>query len=363
MPELRHLLGPFECVKKCPAGAIDHAMQDEVVEVQVGAIILSTGFEVIDPSPVRGEFAYGRAPNVVTNLEFERILSASGPYAGEVRRPSDKTHPRKIAWIQCVGSRDPQKGMAHCSSVCCMASIKEAVIAKEHDSSIEPTIFYMDIRAYGKDFDKYYEKAKGDGGVRFIRSMVSRVVEEPVTKDLLITFVDEQNKLVTETFQMVVLAVGIKPSELAVKTARALKVDLDPHEFCMTNSFTPVDTSRPGLYVTGAFQAPKDIPQTVMEASAAAGVATKVLVEARNTLTVKKEYPPEQDYAGQEPRIGVFVCRCGINIASTVDVTSTVERVGKLPNVIYAGENLFTCSQDAQDRIKTIIEENQLNRV
>ncbi len=350
------------CAKVCPAQAIDYEQQDSVVELEVGSIILSPGYELFNTSEI-SEYGHGRMPNVVTNLEMERILSASGPFEGEVVRPSDGKHPQKIAWIQCVGSRDRRKGMPHCSSVCCMASIKEAVIAREHDANIEPTIFYMDIRAYGKDFDKYYERAKTDGGVRFIRSMVSRVVEDPKTNDLEITYLDEENRLQTETFHMVVLAVGIRPSASTIEAAKILNVELDENNFCQTGTFDPVQTSRPGILVAGAFQAPKDIPQTVMEASAAAGVATKLLAESRNTLTRKKELPPEKDVQGQAPRIGVFVCRCGINIASTVDVPGVVEKLQDVPGVAYAGENLFTCSQDAQTLIKQIILENDLNRV
>ncbi len=350
------------CKKVCPADAVDYEQKDVITELEVGAVILSPGYEPYQVAKI-SEYGYGRAPNVVTNLEMERILSASGPFEGVIQRPSDGAHPHKVAWIQCVGSRDSRKGMPHCSSVCCMASIKEAVIAREHDSSIEPTIFFMDIRAYGKDFDKYYERAKKDGGVRFIRSMVSRVVEDPITRDLGITYLDENNRLVTETFSMVVLAAGIKPSDSSVEAASVLGVSLDENKFCLTGSFDPVQTSRPGIFVAGAFQAPKDIPQTVMEASAAAGVAVRTLAEQRNTLTVKKELPPEKDVAGQDPRIGVFVCRCGINIASTVSVPDVVERIKDLPGVAYAGENLFTCSQDAQVNIKKIIEDNNLNRV
>ena len=350
------------CAKVCPAGAIDYEQQDTVVDVDVGAVILAPGYELFDTGKV-AEYGHGFMPNVVTNLEMERILSASGPFEGEVKRPSDGRHPTKVAWIQCVASRDRRKGMPHCSSVCCMASIKEAVIAKEHDASIEPTIFYMDIRAYGKDFDKYYERAKGESGVRFIRSMVSRVVEDPVTHDLEITYLDDDATLITETFDMVVLAVGIKPSDSTVKAAQILDVKLDDNSFCDTGTFEPVQTSRPGILVAGVFQAPKDIPQTVMEASAASGAAIRFLAEERNTLTVKKELPEEKDFTGQEPRIGVFVCRCGINIASTVNVPEVVEKVKELPGVAFAGENLFTCSQDAQVLIKRIIEENNLNRV
>lgn len=350
------------CQKMCPAGAVDYEQQDEIVDVEVGAVILAPGYELFNTAHI-SEYGHGRMPNVVTNLEMERILSASGPFGGEVKRPSDGRHPKKMAWIQCVASRDRRKGMPHCSSVCCMASIKEAVIAKEHDASIEPTIFYMDIRAYGKDFDKYYERAKGDGGVRFIRSMVSRVVEDPITRDLQITYVSEDGKLITETFDMVVLAVGIKPSNSTLETAGKLGVKLEENHFCDTGTFEPVQTSRPGVFVAGAFQAPKDIPQTVMEASAAAGAAVKMLAAERNTLTVKKELPPEKNVVGEDPRIGVFVCRCGINIASTVNVPEVVEQVKELPGVAYAGENLFTCSQDAQVLIKKIIEDNNLNRV
>jgi heterodisulfide reductase subunit A-like polyferredoxin len=353
----------MECVKACPAQAIDHTMEDAFMDVEVGSVILSTGYEMIDPGKIRGEFSYGTAPNVLTNMEFERMLSASGPNAGEVRRPSDDKHPRKVAWIQCVGSRDAQKDMPHCSSICCMASIKEAVIAKEHDANIEPTIFYMDIRAYGKDFDKYYEKAKTDGGVRFIRSMVSRVVEDPLTHSLQITFLNEQQKLVTETFDMVVLAVGLKTSEQSISLANKLGIGLNESRFCKTTSFEPVSTNREGIFVAGMFQGPKDIPQTVMEASAAAGVTIRMLADQRNTLTLKKELPPEKDFSGQEPRIGVFVCRCGINIAATVDVPSVVDRIRELPGVVHACENLFTCSLDTQSQIKKVIEESSLNRV
>jgi len=350
------------CQKRCPAGAVDYEQEDSVVDLDVGAVILAPGYELFDTAHI-SEYGHGRMPNVVTNLEMERILSASGPYEGEVKRPSDGKHPRKLAWIQCVGSRDRRKGMPHCSSVCCMASIKEAVIAREHDANIEPTVFYMDIRAYGKDFDKYYEHAKNDGGVRFIRSMVSRVVEDPLTNDLEITYLDEQNRLVTETFDMVVLAVGIKTSESTLRAAKILNVDVDENNFCTTGTFEPVKSSTPGIFVAGVFQAPKDIPQTVMEASAAAGVATCLLADVRDTLTTKKELPPERDVVGEEPRIGVFVCRCGTNIAATVDVPGVVEQLQDFPGVAYATENLFTCSQDAQVLIKKAIEENNLNRL
>ncbi len=353
----------MECVKACPAEAVDHSLTDQYEDIEVGTIILSTGYEMLDPSTIRGEYSYGVAPNVLTNMEFERMLSASGPNAGEVKRPSDGEHPKKVAWIQCVGSRDPQKGMPHCSSICCMASIKEAVIAKEHDTNIEPTIFYMDIRAYGKDFDAYYERAKNDGGVRFVRSMVSRVVEDPKTNNLQITYLDENQQFQTETFEMVILAVGLKSSAESRMLAKQLGVELDESNFCVTNSFEPIQTTRPGVMVAGMLQGPKDIPYTVMEASAAAGASSSLLASARNTLTTKEEFPPQRDVSEEEPRIGVFICRCGINIAGVVDVPAVVEHVKDLPNVVFADEKLFTCSQDTQEAFLDIIKENNLNRV
>ncbi len=353
----------MECVRACPAEAVDHSLTDQFLDVNVGTVILSTGYELIDPEKIRGEFSYGIAPNVLTNMEFERMLSASGPNAGEVKRPSDGEHPHKVAWIQCVGSRDPQRGMAHCSSICCMASIKEAVIAKEHDSRIEPTIFYMDIRAYGKDFDAYYERAKNGGSVRFIRSMVSRVVEDPKTHNLGITYLSEDQKLLTETFDMVVLAAGLRTSDESRVMAARLGVELDESQFCSSTSFDPVQTTRPGVFVAGMLQGPKDIPQTVMEASAAAGASSRLLASARHTLTTVEQFPPQRDVSQEEPRIGVFICRCGINIAGVVDVPAVVEHVRTLPNVVFADEKLFTCSQDTQEQFLSIIEEHKLNRV
>ena len=352
-----------ECVRVCPADALDHSMKDELVDLEVGSIILSTGYELIDPDEAHGEYSYGKAPNVLTNMEFERLLSASGPNAGEVKRPSDGSHPKKIAWIQCVGSRDPHRGVPYCSSVCCMASIKEAVIAKEHDQEIEPTIFYIDIRAYGKEFDRYYDRARNEVGVRFIRSMVSRVVEHPRTHDLEISYLDEDRLLRTEQFHMVVLAMGLKTSEQSRRLADRLGVQLNAYQFCETNSFQPVQTSRPGIFVAGTLQSPKDIPGTVIEASAAAGASCRALASARNSLTTYTLLPPELDVDSEEPRVGVFVCRCGVNIAATVDVSEVVLWARFIPGVVYADEFLFTCSQDAQIKIKQMIEEHSLNRL
>ncbi len=356
----RRCLGCGVCADVCEADAIDYTIPPTVDRIQVGAVILSPGFDEYNPLH-KGEYGYGRYPNVVSSIEFERMLSATGPYSSTVMRPSDGDIPQKIAFIQCVGSRDTDH--PYCSSVCCMYATKEAIIAKEHLEGIETTIFYMDIRAFGKGFDAYYERAKTQFGVKFVRSMISRVVEDPGTKDLILTYQDEDGNLVHETFQMVVLSVGLEASREARKLSRRIGVDLNEHGFCDTHPFTPVSTSRPGVFVCGAFQGPKDIPETVSQASSAVAYAAGLLAEARGKELVHEEIPEEISVEGQEPRIGVFVCHCGVNIGSVVDVPAVRDYAKTLPHVVYAEDNLFTCSQDTQDHIKEMIEEHKLNRV
>ena len=354
----------LQCVALCKAGAVNHQLKEETVTFHVGSIILSPGFDEYDAGRLKA-YGYGRLPNVITSIQFERILSASGPFQGNLLRPSDRTAPKKVAWIQCAGSRDMtgNDGNEYCSSVCCMYAIKEAVIAKEHHHEVEPTIFYMDIRAHGKDFDAYYERAKKEYGVRFIRSMVSRVAERPKTKNLIITYVDSEGRVKEEEFDLVVLSVGLTPSKGAKSLAQSLGLELDPYGFCKTEEFSPLHTSKPGIYVCGAFQGPKDIPETVAQASAAVASASNLLADVRGTLTKKKDYPAEVDVKGQEPRIGVFVCHCGINIGGVVNVQEVREYAKTLDGVAYVEENLYTCSQDTQEKIKKAIQEFQLNRV
>ncbi len=351
-----------QCAYVCRAGAINHNDRDQVEELKVGAVLLTPGFKAVDGN-IRPELGYGQYANVVTSLEFERILSASGPYAGTVQRISDGKHPKKVAFIQCVGSRDSSCGHDYCSSVCCMYATKEAVIAREHDGNIEPTIFYMDIRAFGKNFETYYERARTESGVRYVKCSVSRVREDFGTKNLIITYIDETGKVVEEEFEMVVLSVGLEPAGHTVAMARRLGVEVDKYGFAQTASFEPHRTSKDGIYVSGAYQGPKDIPETVAQASGAAADAMAPLSAARGTMTVKKEYPPETDVAGQEPRIGVFVCNCGINIGGVVNVPKVRDYARTLQNVVHVEENLYTCSQDTQAKIQDAIREHKLNRV
>ena len=354
-------LGCGICSEVCKAEAIRYDEEDTELELNVGTVILAPGFEPFDPS-VLSEYGYGRYPNVVTSLEFERILSSTGPYRGTVLRPSDGELPRRVAFIQCVGSRDERAGSPYCSGVCCMYAIKEAVIAEEHNPGLEPTIFFMDLRAFGKEFEDYYTRAEEEHGVRFIRCRVSHTEEEPDTHDLYVTYV-EDGEVKREKFDMVVLSIGMKPPADAERLAQVLGFELNEHGFCKTGLFTPVETTRPGVYVCGAFASPKDIPESVAQASGAASKAAKAIVSERDTLTASVEYPAERPVEGEEPRLGVFICHCGINIGGVVDVPAVVEYTRGLPNVVYAEHNLYTCSQDTQEGIKEKILEHNLNRV
>lgn len=356
----------LQCVYACRANAIDHNMPARSIELQVGAVVLAPGVQPIS-GQIKPEYGYGRYPNVVTSLEFERMLSASGPFGGVVQRPSDSHHPHKVAWIQCVGSRDPRCDQGYCSSVCCMYATKEAVIAREHDPHIQPTIFYMDMRAFGKGFDAYIERAEKEQGVQYVRCMVSAVKEIPASRNLRLSFAtfDKDGHPVSheDEFDMVVLSVGLKPTPETQKMAHLLGVTLNEFGFAESPDFRPSTSSRRGIYVAGSFSEPKDIPETVIEASCAAAFASADLAAARGTLTRQMIYPEERDVSEEEPRVGVFVCHCGINIGGVVNVPEVVEYVKGLPNVVYAERNLYTCSQDTQEKITRVIREQGLNRV
>ena len=353
----------MQCVDACLANAVDHNMLGKELNLDVGAIILSPGFTPFDPSDYTA-YCYGHSPNVVTSVEFERILSASGPYAGHLVRPSDNVEPKKIAWLQCVGSRDINKGdHSYCSGVCCMYANKQAVIAKEHSGeSLDTAIFFMDMRTHGKEFDKYHIRAQDDTGVRFVRSRIHSVFPESGDK-YRIVYATEAGSTAEEIFDMVVLSIGLSPLEGGEELAGKMGIELNSHGFAKTDNLSPVSTTRDGIYVCGAFQEPKDIPASVMEASAAATTASMSLKEGRWSMTKTKELPPESDFSGMKPSIGVFVCNCGINIGGIADVPAVRDYAATLPFVTHVEDNLFTCSQDAQDHLKEVIKENKLNRV
>ena len=357
----------YQCVEACGAGAVTletHRMQDRKITLDVGSVILSPGFTPYDPSGL-DFYGYDKNPNVMTSIEFERILGASGPTTGHLVRLSDHKEPKKIAWLQCVGSRDQNRcDNAYCSSVCCMYAIKEAVIAKEHSAQpLDCAIFYMDMRTHGKDFERAYNDAKGKHGIRFVRSRVHTVDTVPGTQDVLVRYVLEDGQIVEEQFDMLILSVGLEISQDLVDLAERLDISLTPGKFCATSSFSPVTTSKPGVFVCGAFQGPRDIPQSVVDASAAAVAAGELLSDAKFTLTKTKETVPQINVSGERPRVGVFVCHCGINIGGIVDVPAVRDYAATLPYVEYVADNLYTCSQDTQDIMTEIIAEKKLNRV
>ncbi len=354
----------YQCVEACLANAVKH--DDKPVErtIEVGSVILSPGFKPFNPS-VYETYAYAKHPNVLTAIEFERILSASGPTMGHLVRPLDHKEPRKIAWLQCIGSRDINHcDHPYCSAVCCMYAIKQAVIAKEHASQeLDTAIFFMDMRTHGKDFERFYIRAQEEHGVRFIRSRVHSVDILPGSQDLQLSYVNEDGELVQEVFDMVILSVGLEISKDVQELASKLGITLDKYGFCSSNPFSPVETNRKGIYVCGAFQSPKDIPQSVMEASAAASEASVLLSPARGTLVREKAKPPQINVFNEPPRIGVFVCHCGINIAGMVDIEAVKNYAKELPFVEYVSNNLYTCSQDTQELMKQAIREHRLNRI
>ena len=350
------------CEKLCENKAILFDQEDEIVKLDTGAVILAGGFEPFD-ARLKGELGYGRWPNVVTSLEYERILSAAGPFQGHIQRISDGKTPRRIAWIQCVGSRDSHIGQDYCSAVCCMYTTKQAMITREHDHGIDTTIFYIDIRAHGKGFDRFYERSKSENDVRYVRSMVSRVIPNPEDDTLRISYATPEHHIQEETFDMVVLSIGLCPNPSTIRLAERIGIQLNEYGFCASDPLDVVVTSRPGIYVCGATQGPKDIPDSVQQGSSAAARATALLADARGSLVAPPSIPDERDVSGEEARIGVFVCHCGINIAGVVNVEAVAAYARSLPDVAYVTHCMFACSTDQQQEIKHAIKEHSLNRV
>ncbi len=351
------------CEKVCDAGAINFNDTEKIHQLNVGAVVLAPGFEAYDPTGAK-VWGYGVYKNVITSLQLERYLSASGPTEGHLVRPSDGKAVNKVAFLQCVGSRDENLcGNGYCSSVCCMYAIKEAVIAKDHVPGLQTSIFYMDMRTHGKEFDQYLERAKDDSGVRFVRCRVSGVETEGTSGDLRLRYVNEHGRQVEEFFDMVVLSVGLQTPKHVLKLAETADIKLTADNFAATSDFAPVQTSREGIFTCGAIAGPKDIPQSVVEGSAAAAAVADLLAPARYELTSEATFPEEKDISREEPRIGVFVCHCGSNIAGTIDVKAVEEYAATLPDVVYVERNLFSCSQDTQEMIAKRIQEKNLNRI
>jgi heterodisulfide reductase subunit A len=351
------------CEGVCQNDAIDLNQTAEKVQINVGAIILSPGLEPFDPR-VRDEYGYGKMQNVVTSLDYERLMCATGPYEGEILRASDKKPPYRVAWIQCVGSRRVTPGEnSYCSAVCCTYTQKQVILTKEHDAEAECTIFHNDIRSFGKDFERFYERAERLPGVRFIRSYTSIVKEDPESKNITIRYSTPDDGVKEEEFDMVVLSVGLNPPADAKELAEKFGVELNHHDYCEINPVNPIETTRPGIFVSGAFQSPMDIPESVFSASGAGSQCAELLDHRRGKLATERVYPPERDVSKEEPRIGVFVCHCGANIGRVVNVPETVEYCRTLPNVVYAQEQLFSCATNCAKEITDMTQEKGLNRV
>ena len=351
------------CRGVCQADAIDFKQTAEKVDINVGAIILSAGIKPFDPK-VKDEYGYGKMQNVVTSMDYERLLAATGPYGGEILRASDKKHPHKIAWIQCVGSRRVTPGdNSYCSGVCCTYTQKQVILTKDHETEAECTIFHNDIRSFGKDFERYFQRAEQLPGVKFIRSYASVTRENPENKNVVVRYATPDKGVKEEEFDMVVLSVGLNPPADHEELADKFGIELNSHGFCKTDSSNPIETTRPGIFVSGAFQGPADIPESVFTASGAGAQCGESLDYRRGKLAKERVYPTERDVSEEEPRIGVFVCHCGANIGSVVNVPSTVDYALTLPNVAYAQEQLFSCATNSAKEITEMAKEKGLNRV
>lgn len=352
------------CEKFCPTGAIDFLQEEQTVNLDVGAVILAPGFKPFDPGR-HAHLGYRNIQDVVTSLEFERLLSVSGPNKGVLVRPSDHTQPQRIAWILCVGSRNlNQCGNSYCSNICCMAAVKQSRIAIEHyhGRSMERTIFFMDLRSHGKESERYFEAAKNEK-IRFVRALPHTIDPGKDGTGVRLRYVDEKGNVNVDAFDMAVLSIGLEAPDKAAALAGKFDIMLDENQFASTTCFHPVESSRKGVYVIGAFQTPKAIPRSVVQASAAAAAAAGLLIKKRGTRVKKKFFPKERVTLGKKPVVGVFVCSCGVNIAGTVDVEKVVEYAVQLPNVAYVENNLFSCSVDAQESIIQKINDFKLNRV
>ncbi|MBN1146104.1 MAG: CoB--CoM heterodisulfide reductase iron-sulfur subunit A family protein [Anaerolineales bacterium] len=384
--------GPYcddcgKCVEVCPTNAIDLEEQPRLLTVAVGAIILALGFQIYDATEL-GELGFGRYPNVLNAMQYERLASRSGPTEGILVRPSDNQRPRSIAWLQCIGSRDRKN--SYCSSICCMYATKEAILAKQRlGAEVECSVFIMDERAFNKEYSNYFAKARQKHGIHYNRCRVSAIHEDPQTHNLTLDFADENGQPRQESFDLVVLAIGLQPPESAADLARMLGIGLDSSGFCKTDKFTPLQTTRPGVFVCGAFSTPKEIAETILDASGAAAEVMRLLNDRLNTYPYNREWPflstetlpPERDVSDEPPRIGIFVCTCAGTIDGTehwagaeqagqaaggrgaIDLRGLAEQAATWPSVVYARVIRTACFPEDIVTIKEQILEHNLNRV
>ena len=352
------------CQKVCKAEAIDYEQEPQDIKLKVGAIVVATGFEMSKENlSSRWGLEY---KNVVTALEYERILCASGPFDGHVLRPSDEKEPETIAFIQCAGSRDLNEKIPYCSSVCCTYVAKEAIITKEHSENSNCFVFRHDIRAYGKNFYDFTQRAQDDYGVKYLHSKLSKIEQDPETNDLLIRYEDLQTGLLNNfRANLVVLATPLVPSSGTKELAQILDIELDNYNFFKEKfHFCKSFSSKEGIFLAGFCQGPMDIPETVADASGVASQVATLLSTVKHTQIEEKVYeiPEKEVKMADEPRIGVLICHCGINIGKYVDVPKIVKYIKLLPNVVFCEDNLYSCSSDSQELIKQVIQDKNLNR-
>ncbi len=350
------------CVPTCKNKAIDFHQVPKSTTLRVGSLILAPGYEPFDPT-AQSQYGYHQYPNIVTSLEFERLISASGPNGGELYRPSDGKVPHKIAWVQCVGSRDESSGCTYCSAVCCMYATKQVILSKEHHPDMEAVVLHNDIRAYGKGFERFYDRARHMPGVRYLWAKAAIVGERADTKNILLRYRLNGSGVRDEEFELVVLSVGLHAPEGNRDLAGKLAIQVNQNGFCESPAFSPMETSREGVFNCGVFHAPMDIPDAVTMASGAASLASRLLWEERGSMVEEKVFPEERDVTGEPPRIGLFVCDCGTNIAKVVDVPQAVEYARGLPGVVRAAEETFACSVDSVSHVIETIRNERLNRV
>jgi len=366
--------GPYcdecgKCVAVCPTQAINLDEQPRLLSVEVGAIILALGFKTFDASGL-DEFGYGRYDNVVNAMEYERLASRSGPTEGMVNRPSDGQKPSSIAWLQCIGSRDQDR--AYCSSICCMYATKEAMLAKQRlGEEVDCTVFMMEERAFNKEYSTYFAKARESHGIKYVHCRVSTIHEDSKTGDLILDYASPDGQLHQERFAMVVLATGLQPPDSAAHFTKMLDLDLNEYGFCATHKFTPLQTTHSGVFVCGAFSSPKEISETIIDASGAAAEVMRLLNNQLNTYSFSREMPflsrnglpPERDVSAEPARVGVFACACGGTISESLDLPALVRAAAGWPNVVVAEALDQACFPHVLTHIQEVIYQQGLNRV
>ncbi len=366
-----------KCVDICPTKAVNLSATTTERDINVGAVILAVGYQPFNPTPMQ-EFGFGRFPNVITSMQYERLASRSGPTEGFVVRPSDGKPPKRIAWLQCIGSRDQK--YPYCSAICCMYATKEAMLARQRLPDSQAHIFTMDERAFNKEYNAYYVQARDQFDVQYTRCRISEIKQDPLTRELILRYpagrkhgeaAPGQGALVEERYDMVVLAVGVQPPEQSDALARVLGIELNEYGFCQTDKFAPLQTSRPGVFVCGAFASPKEISETIIDASGAAAEAMRLMREKLGGALFSREYPfinghemiPERDVTNEPLRAGVFVCECGGSISDTVAVSEVAKSAEKIPRVVHTERLPFACLPDGVNHIRNATEQLGLNRV